>query len=355
VVGVVSGISIGKRQVGPGHACLVIAEAGVNHNGDLELARQLVDAAAEAGADVVKFQAFDPAALASVDAPKAAYQYGGDPAGTQREMLARLVLPPAAFHELKERAEARGLIFLCSPFDEGSADLLDRLEVLAFKVPSGEVTNHPFLRHLALKGRPLLISTGMCTLDEVRSALAVVAAAGHPPVALFHCVSSYPAQARDANLRAIRTLASEFDVPTGWSDHTLGIEVALAAIAIGADLLEKHLTLSRTLPGPDHRASLEPPEFARMVDAIRLVGLALGDGEKRPVDAELAVARVARKSLHWRTSPRPGTPLAAEHVVALRPGTGVSPARLSALLGRSIKLPVRPGDPLDEDDLEPKT
>ena len=264
-------LDLAGHLIGEGHSCFVIAEAGVNHNGELELAHRLVDAAADAGADAVKFQTFKAEWLAAAGAPLAAYQHAGFDGGDQRELLGRLELSFEAHVELQRHAVARGILFLSSPFDEPSADLLERLGVPAFKVPSGELTNLPFLALLARMGRPLLISTGMASMVEVADAVDAVADAGDPPVALFHCVSSYPAVPADANLRAIPTLRRAFDVPVGWSDHTSGIEIPLAAVAIGADLVEKHLTLNRSLPGPDHAASLEPGEMTALVRWIRTV------------------------------------------------------------------------------------
>jgi N,N'-diacetyllegionaminate synthase len=346
-------LSIQGRPIGPGHPCFVIAEAGVNHNGDPALARKLVDAAAAAGADAVKFQTFQPDRLVADNAPKATYQLRNDGSQrSQREMLEALVLSPALHRELAERASSRGLLFLSSPFDEESAEFLDSLGVPAFKIPSGEVTNHGLLAQVARKRRPLLVSTGMCDLAEVAGAVEVIRANGASALALFHCVSNYPCEPREANLRAMNTLRSSFGVPVGWSDHTLGIEVALAAVALGADLLEKHLTLDQRLPGPDHRASLEPQEFSSLVRGVRAVQAALGTGLKVPTAAERDVARVARKSLHWRTSVSPGTVVAAEHLIALRPGWGVPPSRLSLVVGRTLSRAVREGALLREEDLE---
>ncbi len=233
----------------------------------------------------------------------AAYQRAAaDSTGDQREMLLRLALPADAWPGLQRHAAELGLVFLSTPFDDASAGLLDRLDVPAFKVGSGELTNLPFLRRLARRGRPLLVSTGMAEIVEVAAAVDAVAAAGDPPVALFHCVSNYPADPATANLRAIPTLRSAFGLPAGWSDHSLGTDLPLAAVAIGASLIEKHLTLDRNAPGPDHRASLEPDVFRAMVDGIRTVEIALGSGEKTPDPAELAIAR--------RGSPEP--PLAID-------------------------------------------
>ena len=325
---------------------LIIAEAGVNHNGDLRLARELCNAARDAGADAVKFQTFDPEALAAANAPRAAYQQGkGETDQGQLEMLRALVLSHEMHRELQERSRRLGILFLSSPFDERSADFLASIAVPALKVPSGELTNLPFLVHLAHKGLPLLMSTGMSTMDEVRAAIeGVRQVSAPPPIGLFHCVSSYPARAEDANLRAMATLRTAFDVPTGWSDHTAGFDIAVAAVALGAELIEKHLTLDRTLPGPDHKASLDPPQLKEMIAAIRRVSAALGDGQKRPVEAEREIARVARKSLHFAMPLPAGVTLRREHLVALRPGTGISPARLPEVCGRILPRAVEAGE-----------
>jgi N-acetylneuraminate synthase/N,N'-diacetyllegionaminate synthase len=345
-------VPLAGRAIGAG-SVFVIAEAGVNHNGDLDIAFRLVDAAAEAGADAVKFQTFDPAALAAAGAPTAEYQRrAGAGDADQRELLTRLALPTEAWAELKAHAEARRLVFLSTPFDDGSASLLDGLGVPAFKVGSGELTNLSFIGRLARRGRPLLISTGMADMIEVAAAVDTVAANGDVPLALFHCVSSYPAAPEDANMRAIETLRRAFGVPVGWSDHTPGIEMPLAAVAAGATLIEKHLTLDRALPGPDHQASLEPDALAAMVRAIRAVEASLGTGVKAPVPAEADVARVARRSLHWSRSLPSGRVIAAEDVAILRPGTGLAPARVADVVDRRTSRPVREGMAVEPGDVE---
>lgn len=345
-------VPLGERRLGAGPP-FVIAEAGVNHNGDVELARRLVDAAAGAGADAVKFQTFDPAALAAGGAPTAEYQRRAGVAATdQREMLERLALPVTAWAELRARAIERGLVFLSTPFDDGSADLLDRLGVPAFKVGSGELTNTPFLGRLARRGRPLLLSTGMADMVEVAAAVDAVRGNGDPPLALLHCVSSYPAAPVDANLRAIETMRRAFGVPVGWSDHTPGIELGLAAAALGAALVEKHLTLDRSLPGPDHAASLEPAAFRALADGVRDVAAALGTGTKAPVAAERDVARVARRSLHWRRGLAAGAVVEAADLVALRPATGLAPGRLEDLVGRRTARAVAAGTRVEPADVE---
>ena len=288
-------ITIDGREVGTGRPAFVIAEAGVNHNGELELAERLVDIAAEAGCDAIKFQTFDPALLAAPSADKAEYQRETTgTAGSQLEMLQALVLPREAHARLKQRARDRNLMFLSTPFDEASADLLEDLDVPAFKVSSGDLTNVLLLEHLAKKRRPLLLSTGMATLDEVMSALRLLKQHEASQIALFHCVSNYPAQPIDCNLRAMRTLREATGLPVGWSDHTHGIDVTVAAVALGAELIEKHFTIDRTLPGPDHRASLEPHELAAMVRGIRNTEAALGDNGNETASPSRASRRSCR-------------------------------------------------------------
>jgi N-acetylneuraminate synthase/N,N'-diacetyllegionaminate synthase len=328
---------VGTRRIGPGSPVFVIAEAGVNHNGDPALAVRLVDAAAAAGADAVKFQTFRVDALLSRVAPKAGYQVETTGAAeSQHQMLARLELGPDRLAGLRDRAGERSVVFFSTPFDEGSADVLDALGVALFKIPSGEITNLPLLRHVAGKGRPVILSTGMSTLEEVEAAVMAIRAAGDPALALLHCVSAYPAPAHETNLRAMDALAAAFGCPVGLSDHSLGIEIALGAVARGATIVEKHLTLDKSLPGPDHRASLEPGEFAAMVRGIRAVESALGDGVKRPMPSELDTRAVARKSLVAARALRAGEPLSADMVAVKRPGTGIAPADLPRVLGRRL-------------------
>jgi len=252
-------IQIAGRTIGPNAPVFVIAEAGVNHNGDLDLARRLIDAAVEAGADAVKFQTFEADRVASAVAPKAAYQLATtDRDQSQRDLLRTLELSPSHHRELQTYAERRGLIFLSTPFDLPSVALLTGLGVPAMKVPSGEITNRLLLDAIAATGLPVLLSTGMAYLDEVQEAIAVLHHGGISELVLLHCVTDYPADPADSNLAALQTLARAFGTPVGLSDHTIGIAVPLAAVALGACVIEKHFTLSRDLPGPDHRASLEP-------------------------------------------------------------------------------------------------
>ncbi len=338
---------IGKAMIGTGR-CFVIAEAGVNHNGNVDQAVALVDAAADCGADAVKFQTFSADRLATGDAPKARYQER-DPAVSQRDMLRGLEIDEEVHRRLSARATERDIVFLSSPFDELSADLLEAIDVAAYKVPSGELTNIPLLRHIAMKRRPMIVSTGMATLDEVRNAIEAIEGIDPEPIALLHCVSAYPAEPHEANLRAMTTLREAFGVPVGWSDHMLGIEVALAAAALGAAIIEKHLKLDRALPGPDHAASLEPREFAQMVRDIRSIEAALGSGMKQPTAAELEIAAVARKSIVAARPIEQGHLLSAEDLVLRRPGTGLPPAMLEQVIGRRIKRAVDEGVLLQEE------
>ncbi len=332
--------TLGKHQVGGPAPCLVIAEAGVNHNGEIDLALDLVRAAAAAGADVVKFQSFHAEALVTAQARTAAYQQGATGATEQLAMLRRLELDAVAMGRLQAECVRLGVGFLSTPFDHRSADELHRLDVPAFKVGSGDLTNHPFLAHLAGLGRPLIVSTGMATLDEVEDAAACIRAHGDPPVAWLHCVSAYPAPVAASNLRAVDSLRLTVGGPVGLSDHTPGLEVALAAVARGAQVIEKHLTLDRSLAGPDHAASLEPGAFAQLVRQIRAVESALGDGIKRPQACEGDTAAVARRSLVAARNLPVGHRLAVGDLLAKRPGSGIAPDRLGAVLGKTLTKPL---------------
>ncbi|MBN1670925.1 MAG: N-acetylneuraminate synthase [Kiritimatiellae bacterium] len=337
-------IRIEGRPIDENSPCFVIAEAGVNHNGSLDVAHALIEAAARAGADAVKFQAFHADSLVTRDAGKAPYQLLHTPAAESHyEMLKKLELPDDAFGQLREHCRDCGVVFLCSVFDPASADLLTQLGAAAFKLGSGELTNLPLLEHVAGKGRPLILSTGMATLAEVQTALETVRAAGNDEVILLHCVSNYPAAPAEVNLRAIRTLADAFGLPTGYSDHTLGIEVAVAAVALGARILEKHFTLDAGQPGPDHAASMTPAQMAELIGAVRAVEAALGDGIKRPAAGETPTAAAARRSVVAAADLAAGTCLTRAHVALRRPGTGLPPAQLPSLLGRRLRRAVCAG------------
>lgn len=316
----------------------IIAEAGVNHNGSRELARRLIDAARECGADAVKFQTFKAERIASRVAPKADYQGRNTPSEEpQIAMLSRLELGADDHRALIDHCRHAGITFLSSPFDEASADLLAELDVPMFKLASGEITNHPLLRHVAAKGRPILLSTGMSTIGEVERAVEVIRAAGGADLTLLHCVTEYPAPFAEVNLRAMSTMRAAFGLPVGYSDHTPGLEVSIAAVALGAVVIEKHLTLDRALPGPDHAASLEPAELRRLVEAIRHVESAMGNGIKAPASCELRNLLVARKSIVAARSLSAGHRLEATDISVKRPGTGLSPELVPVVLGRALR------------------
>ena len=346
-------VTIGGRAVGRNAPCFVVAEIGVNHNGDVELGRRLVDAAADGGADAVKLQTFRAERVAAPSAAKARYQLESTaPSESQLEMLRGLELSADDHRILAAHAAERGLVFLSTPFDEESADLLEELDVPAFKVASPDLTNIPFLAHLAAKGRPLIVSTGMAELVEIDDAVRAVHDAGNPALVLLQCVSSYSAPIEEQNLRTIPAMAERWDVPVGFSDHTVGSAAALAAVALGAVVLEKHLTLDRSLEGPDHCASIEPEAFAGLVGAVRDVERALGDGLKRPTPAETVNRTVVRRSLAAAADLPAGTLLAPELLVALRPGTGIPASRLGELVGRRVARDVARGELLALDDLD---
>lgn len=346
-------VKLGQRYIGAGFPTYVIAEAGVNHGGDPALAHRLIDIAANAGADAVKFQTFDPTKVVSSKAQMAAYQIENTGrTGIQVGMMAGLELSHAAHRELCDHARDRGIQFLSSPFDEGSADFLEELGVPAFSVDSFELTNHPFLEYLAKQGLPLLVSTGMANLAEVDSALDVILRSGGAPAALLHCAMSYPSAPEDSNLRAIETLRAAFRMPTGYSDHTLGIHVSLAAVAMGASIIEKHFTVGRWLPGPGHQASLEPDDLSALVRSVRDIETAFGEGLKEARPKEIPLIAAARRSLHAARDLPTGHVLVASDLVALRPGTGISPVRLATLVGRRLAKPILLGDLLEEDHLE---
>ena len=341
-------IILGKRVVGAGQPAFVIAEAGVNHNGKLDLAFQLVDAAIAAGADAVKFQTFIAAEVITAAAAKADYQKTttGEQE-SQLEMVKRLELSFGDFQKLKMYCDDQGITFLSTPFDFKSVDFLAGLGVVAFKISSGDLTNDPLLRHVAAKQRPVMLSTGMSDLEEVREALAVIRGAGNDDVILLQCVTNYPAAAEDINLRAMLSMKSAFDVDVGYSDHTLGIEVALAAVALGACVIEKHFTLDKNFAGPDHRASLEPDEFKAMVAGIRKVEAALGNGEKAPAASEASNAAVARRSIVAARDIDAGAVIVPGDIAFKRPGTGLPPRMADQVIGKTVCVNVPAGTLLE--------
>jgi len=346
-------VRIGQRIVGSGNPPVVIAELGVNHNGDPRLAEELVDAAADAGADVVKLQTFRAERLALPEAAQATYQRERAAAGSQLEMLRQLELPDDAIAPLRERALGRGMELISSPFDIGSLEVLVAAGTPAIKIGSGDLTNLLLLRAAAATGLPLIVSTGMASLEEIDLAVDDLRSHGDPPLALLHCVSIYPAAAQLANLRAMAAMEERYRVPIGFSDHTDGIGVAVAAAALGAAIVEKHLTLDRSMPGPDHAASLDPPQFREMVAAIRDAHAGLGSNEKAPRPEEAATRAVVRRSLVVARPVPAGQRIAVEDLTALRPETGVSPMLVDSVVGRRAAVPLEPGRLVLPTDLDP--
>ena len=317
---------------------LIIAEAGVNHNGDLGLAKQLIDVAAEAGADLVKFQTFNADRLATRSAKKAEYQtQTTDSKESQHEMLRRLELTEEMHNELIAHCTVRNIEFFSTGFDIESVELLVSLGQDHFKIPSGEITNLPYLRHIGQLGKAVILSTGMATMGEIEAAIDVLEQTGTPRtnITVMHCTTEYPTPMAEVNLRAMQSIHAAFGVTVGYSDHTSGIEVAIAAVAMGASVIEKHFTLDRNLPGPDHKASLEPKELKAMVAAIRNIEVALGDGIKRLTPSEARNKYVARKSLVTSQAIRAGEVFSAQNITTKRPGTGISPMRWDEVIGRT--------------------
>jgi N,N'-diacetyllegionaminate synthase len=317
--------------------CLIIAEAGVNHNGDLAIAKELIDSAAKAGADLVKFQTFSAAQLATSHVAMAEYQAANvGKIVTQLEMLRKLELSPEDHQSLIAHCRLRGIGFFSTAFDIKSLDRLYNLGATRFKVPSGEISNLPYLTRLGSFGLPVILSTGMCNLSEIEAAIDALESSGlaRDLITVLHCNTEYPTPFQDVNLNAMLSIKNAFRVAVGYSDHTLGVEVPVAAVALGARVVEKHLTLSREMPGPDHRASMEPGEFASMVRAIRNVELAMGDGIKRASESERKNIVLVRKSLVAITPISEGQAFSSENVGVKRPGTGISPMRWNEVMGR---------------------
>ncbi|MDB4409458.1 N-acetylneuraminate synthase [Gammaproteobacteria bacterium] len=317
---------------------LIIAEAGVNHNGDLARARQLIDAAATAGADLVKFQTFSANRLVTRTATKAEYQtQTTDKKESQHEMLRRLELSAEMHKELIAHCAARNIGFFSTAFDIESIDLLVSLGQDHFKIPSGEITNLPYLRRIGRLGQAVILSTGMATLGEIEAAIDALEQAGTPraKITVLHCTTEYPTPMTEVNLRAMQSIQRAFGVAVGYSDHTPGIEVAIAAVAMGASVIEKHFTMDRNLPGPDHKASLEPEGLMAMVAAIRNIEIALGDGVKRLTQSEARNKPVMRKSLVASQAIKAGEIFSTKNITTKRPGTGISPMRWDEVIGRT--------------------
>ncbi|MFA5879969.1 MAG: N-acetylneuraminate synthase [Candidatus Margulisiibacteriota bacterium] len=315
----------------------IIAEAGVNHNGSLKKAKTMIDAAAKCGVDCIKFQTFITENLVSITAPKANYQKKStDKNQSQFEMLKKLELSSSDHLELIEYAKNKKVLFLSSPFDLESIDFLAKIGLSIFKIPSGEITNYPYLRKIAGLNRKVILSTGLSTLDEIQAALDVLTSAGlsKDSIILLHCTSEYPAPYSDVNLNAMLTLRDKFKVAVGYSDHTIGIEISLAAVALGAIVIEKHFTLDKNLDGPDHKSSLTPDELLNLVKAIRNIEVALGNGEKRPSQSELQNKLVVRKSIIANKDIKQGEIFDNNNITVKRPGNGISPMLWNQVIGQ---------------------
>lgn len=335
-------VEIGKNRIGPNRPVMVIAEAGVNHNGDMDLARTLIDAAVEARADAIKFQSFVTEDLITPETPKANYQVQttGD-AGSQYKMLKALELNAEQHDGLRKHCDEQGITYLCTPYENTSVDMLDRLGVSGFKIASTDTTNIPFLRYVASKKRPVILSTGMSTLGEVELAVEALRFGGlNDGVVLLHCTAEYPAPIDEVNLRAIQTMENSFGCPVGFSDHTPGIGASPWAVAVGACMIEKHFTLDRKMVGPDHRASLEPDELSELVKTIRDIEAALGDGIKRPMPSEIPNKPLMQKSLVTKCPFQAGEVITEEGLTCKRPGKGLSPAWFDRVVGKKAKVDI---------------
>jgi N-acetylneuraminate synthase/N,N'-diacetyllegionaminate synthase len=349
----VKAISIGSRKIGPGEPCFIIAEAGVNHNGDMAAARELVFRAKACGADCVKFQTFKAERVATSYARKAAYQRRvTDPTESQLAMLRRLELSESDHRVLQDECRRREIVFLSTPYSFEDAELLHALDVPAFKIASGQLVELPFLAKVARFNRPLILSTGLATLDEVREAVAVVRESGNDQLVVLQCTTNYPAEIGDANLRAMATIADAAGAPGGYSDHTSGIVACLAAVALGASVLEKHFTLDRSQPGPDQKCSSDPAEFSALVGDIRQVEAALGSPLKIPAPAELANLIEVRRSIVLTRSLRRGEIVQESDLAFKRPGDGLAPKRFGELLGRAARRDLPVDAQLQREDFE---
>ena len=333
----------------------IIAEIGVNHNGDINLAYKMIDAAADCGADFIKFQTYKTESLVSYNAPKATYQVENTKnEGTQFEMLKKLELGIKEHYQLVDYCQSRGVVFLSSAFDLTSLAFLNEIHLPLIKIPSGEITNYPYLKAVALMEKPVILSTGMATMEEVESSFKVLIENGLKKnmITVLHCNTEYPTPYKDVNLLAMKTLSKKLQVAVGYSDHSLGSEVAIASVALGAVVIEKHFTLDQNLSGPDHKASMEPKDFKKMVQAIRNIEKAIsGSGDKNPSSSEIQNIHIARKSVFLAEDLIIGTIIENHHLIALRPGIGISPMRWNDIIGKRINKTLNKGHRLNWDDL----
>lgn len=345
-------MKIGEQEIGPSQRPFFIAEAGVNHNGDLDTAKDLIDVAADAGADAVKFQTFSADRLVTPEASKAEYQTETTGEGSQYEMLKRYELDRESHEILFEYCEQKDIMFLSTPFDRESADMLKDLGVNAIKLGSGELDNIPLIKHVSQFGIPLIVSTGMGTLDEVIAAReAIHSVNSDRDVVFLHCTSAYPCSIDDVHLRAMRTMETELGTLVGYSDHTTLPETPALAVAAGACVLEKHFTLDSDLPGPDHEASLEPEELTRSIDLVKEAARALGNPEKQPTEEEQENIETVRKSLHAASDFTAGTVLKPDDIIVIRPATGISPKYYESAIGSTVLRDLNKLDAIEPDDI----
>ena len=330
-------IKIDNRYIGQGRPVFIIAEAGVNHNGSLKTAKKMIDAAKFAGADAIKFQAFKAEDLVTKDAPKADYQRDITSEISQLQMLKGLEFSENEFRVLSRHCKNKKITFLATPFDSKSSEILHKIGIPVFKIASGDLTDIPLLLKIARYKKPIILSTGMASLKEVKKAVNLIYSTGNKDLILLHCTSDYPAKYEEVNLKAMDTLKREFGVPIGYSDHTPGIEISQAASAIGACVIEKHFTLDRDLPGPDHKASLEPHELKNLVKSIRNIEKAMGNGIKKPQKSEIGIKIIARKSIVASCDISKGSKMTREMLAIKRPGTGICPSKLDSVVGKLAK------------------
>jgi len=346
-------IRIGDRVIGNSSPVFIIAEAGVNHNGDLDMARKLVEEAASCGADCIKFQTFKAERVVTEGAPKAKYQLGTtDSTESQIDMLRKIELKPEYHQELKEYAEHLGLVFLSTPYNFEDIDLLESIEVLAYKVASGQIVEHPFLRKISKTGKPIFLSTGMATLAEIEEALRTIHDQGNDSLVLLQCTTNYPSRIEDANLRVIQTFRSVFDCLVGYSDHTIGAESAIASVALGAKVVEKHFTLDKNLPGPDHSSSMTPEELKSLVTKTHMTETSLGKAQKEPTEIEKKNSIGMRRSIVASRDIQKGEVITSDHITFKRPATGLSPQFYDTILGKRASKDISYDELLQKDMIE---
>lgn len=349
----INNIKIGNKFIGQNQPVFIIAEAGVNHNGSFKLAKKLIDKAAQAEVDAIKFQTFNPENLVTKTALKAEYQ-AGITKKSQYDMLKKLMLPRKWHKKLKDYAENNGLMFLSTPFSADDADFLIKLGVSAIKVGSTDTNNIPYLQHIAKKRIPIILSTGMSNIGEIKDSVKAMRQMGNKDIIVLHCTTNYPTPPEEANLRAIQTLRKDLGLISGFSDHTPGIDAPIAAVALGAKVIEKHFTLNKTMSGPDHKTSLEPTELKQMVKSIRNIEIALGSGVKKPFQSELAIASVARKSIVAAKFIPTGKKIVTDDLTLKRPGTGLGPKYYFKIIGAITKNDIKIDSLIKKSDYEKK-